>query len=280
MAERKPIKSHGFRPKKRLGQHFLKEKGFVHDIISRAGFSESDPVLEIGAGLGALTLPLAKVVHHLSAVEKDEELKERLMGKLSREGIHNVTIIHGDILKLDFAETLAPIGEKINFIGNLPYNISSPLLEKLIQNRTLVKRAVLMFQFELARRLIASPGSKAYGALTVLIQYHARISPLLEVPRSAFYPRPKVDAMVLELDFEQPHPRKAGDEAGFQRIVKGAFAYRRKTLLNSFTGMFSSSGKKEVLKALDQCGIDPGKRAETLTIDDFLCLTTVMATLS
>ncbi|MFH1490652.1 MAG: 16S rRNA (adenine(1518)-N(6)/adenine(1519)-N(6))-dimethyltransferase RsmA, partial [Pseudomonadota bacterium] len=224
MAERRPVKDPGIRPNKRLGQHFLRERGFIHEIIAGAEFDESDLILEIGPGLGALTLPMAKTVRHVFAVEKDERLAETLGKNLRRGDIRNVTVIHEDILKLDFDDLLGPVEKKIKIIGNLPYNISSPLLEKLIRNRTLVSRAVLMFQRELALRLIASPGSKAYGALTVLIQYHTRVCPLLDVPGSAFYPRPKVDSMVLGFDFEAPHPRKAEDEVRLQRVVRGAFA--------------------------------------------------------
>ena len=273
MAERRPMTGHGLRPNKRLGQHFLRESGFIHEILERADFDESDHILEIGPGLGALTLPMSKTVRHVFAVEKDPRLAEALGKKLRRGDIHNVTIIHEDILKLDFDDLPGPIEKKLKIIGNLPYNISSPLLEKLIGNRTLFSRAVLMFQRELALRLIASPGSKAYGALTVLIQYHTSVCPLLDVPGRAFYPRPKVDSMVLGFDFEAPHPRKAEDEVRFQRVVRGAFAHRRKTLLNALSGVFSSSTREDIHGALGLCGIDSGRRAETLTIDDFLRLT-------
>ena len=278
MAETKSIKKrYGFRPKKRLGQHFLKDEGIIHEIIVRAGFEKSDQILEIGAGLGALTLPLAGYVHKIFAVEKDARLTDMLRKRLSFKGINNITLINDDILKLDFIKVLPPAKKKIKAIGNLPYNISSPFLEKLVKNRDLVSKAILMFQSELARRLIASPGSKEYGAITVLIQYHAHISPLLEVPTEAFYPRPKVGSMVLELDFEKPHPRKAEDEERFMMVVKGAFAHRRKTLINSLREAPSFYSRDKMLKAMGKCAIDPEKRAETLAIDDFLCLSSALA---
>jgi len=269
----------GFRPNKRLGQHFLKDRGIIDEIIDRAGFHSSDRILEIGAGLGALTLPLAASVHQILAVEKDGRLTAMLDESLTREGIRNVTLINEDILKLDFDELLPHPGGKIHVIGNLPYNISSPLLEKLITHRHLIARAVLMFQFELARRLIASPGNKAYGAMTVLIRYHTSVSPLLEVPKGAFYPKPKVGSMVLELDFERPYPRRADDEAHFKKVVRGAFAHRRKTILNSFKGAFFSCGIDELLKAFEKCEIDSKKRAETLSIDDYICLSAALGCL-
>ena len=270
----------GFRPSKRLGQHFLKDQGIIDEIIDLAGFHSSDRILEIGAGLGALTLPLAASVHHISAVEKDGRLTAMLDERLTREDIRNVTLINEDILKLDFDELLPHPGEKIHVIGNLPYNISSPLLEKLIAYRHRIARAILMFQFELARRLIASPGNKAYGAMTVLIRYHTSVSPLLEVPKGAFYPKPKVGSMVLELDFERPYPRRADDEVRFKKVVRGAFAHRRKTILNSFKGALFSRGIDELLKAFEKCEIDSRERAETLSIDDFICLSGALGSLS
>lgn len=137
-----------------------------------------------------------------------------------------------------------------------------------------------MFQYEFARRLIAPPGNKEYGAMTVLIQYHASLTPLLDVPKEAFYPKPKVDSMVLELDLDSPHPRRTEDEETFKMVVKGAFAHRRKTLLNSLKGTLSSRSINEIVAALDRCAIDPTKRAENLDIDNFLCLTSQLTSLS
>ena len=135
-----------------------------------------------------------------------------------------------------------------------------------------------MFQLEIGKRLTALPGHKAYGAMSVLVQYHARATALMEVSRGSFYPKPKVDSMVLELDFESPHPRKAVDEEGFRRVVKGAFSHRRKTLLNSLKRFFPFINADTLLRKFDACGINPGKRAETLTIDDFVCLSSTLGT--
>lgn len=281
MAENQRIKGrYGFQPKKRLGQHFLRDTGIIGKIIDEARLDPSDRVLEIGSGLGALTLPLAGLVHHVVAVEKDLRLAEMLKMRLARDGISNVHVIHGDILNLVFDGITGSPAMKMKVMGNLPYNISTPFLERLVENRSLVSRAVLMFQLELARRLTASPGNKEFGAMTVLIQYHAHVSPLLEVSKAAFYPRPKVDSMVLELDFERPHPRRAEDEAKFKMVVKGAFAYKRKTILNSLKRTLSSRTSEEILAALRNCAIDPGKRAEALDIDQFLCLTSALPAVS
>jgi len=270
--------SRGFRPKKRLGQHFLNDPAIIDKMIARAGFDPSCTVLEIGSGLGALTLPLARSVQHVLAVEKDRQLVAVLQKNLYASGIHNVTPITGDILRLDFAALDLPAGQTFQVLGNLPFNISSPVLEKLVLNRNLVSRAVLTFQRELARRLMATPGNKEYGAMTVLVQYHARVSPLLEIAKEAFYPKPKVGSMVLELDFTRPHPNRAKDEKHFKRVVKAAFAHRRKTLLNCLKGAEALS-TPNILHALERCGIEPGKRAETLNIDDFLCLSASLALL-
>jgi len=278
-AERVLRKRGPWRPKKRLGQHFLRQEGIIHEIISRAGFSATSQILEVGAGLGALTIPLARSVGHVYAVEKDSSLVERLARELLRKGIHNVTLQNQDILKTDFGELPVPCGERLGVIGNLPYNISSPFLEKLIGNRSRVFKAVLMFQMEVARRLTASPGNRDYGALTVMVQYHASLTPLLEVSPEAFYPVPKVKSMVVALDFERPHPRRANDEETLKRVVRGAFAHRRKTLLNSFRGSLHALSTETLLEAFGACRIDPRQRAETLSLDDFLCLSSRLASL-
>jgi 16S rRNA (adenine1518-N6/adenine1519-N6)-dimethyltransferase len=210
-------------------------------------------------------------VRHVVAVEKDRQLIALLQKEIYALGIHNVTPIGADILRLDFDELDFPAGQTFQVLGNLPFNISSPVVEKLILNRNLVSRAVLTFQRELARRLMAGPGNREYGAMTVLVQYHARVSPLLEIAKEAFYPKPKVGSMVLELDFTKPYPNRAKNEKHFKRVVKAAFAHRRKTLLNGLKGA-GALPTPDILCALKKCGIEPRKRAETLDIDDFLCL--------
>lgn len=273
---KKTDKGHAFRPKKSLGQHFLKDHEMIREMVSRAGFKKGDRILEIGPGLGALTFPLADAVQEVVAVEKDPLLSRRLRQKLDRENIQNVHLITGDILRIDLRDGDLFKGKKMCVVGSLPYNISSPILEKLVQNRRSVHRAVLMFQSEFARRVSASPGGRDYGAMSILIQYFAHVAALLDVPKEAFVPRPRVDSMVVELDFERPYPRRARDEESFRRTVRGAFSQRRKTLLNSLGGSFSYLTRGEILDVLQRCGIDPGKRAESLNIDDFLCLSSAI----
>jgi len=260
------------RPKKRLGQHYLIRSDIIHDIVNRSGFGAEHIVLEIGPGKGALTIPLARNVSHIFAVEKDPYLVEALRRKISQAGISNITLIHEDILRFDLAGIVDEYHGKIQVIGNLPYNISSPCLEKLVANRSIIDRAILMFQSEFAQRLCATPGEKAYGAMTVLVNYNGRTAPLIQVPRNAFYPRPKVDSAVVEIDFEQPYVPRARHEGAFEKVVKGAFSHRRKTLVNSLKSFFPSLDQAELLQWLASCSINPRRRAETLHMDEFLCL--------
>jgi 16S rRNA (adenine1518-N6/adenine1519-N6)-dimethyltransferase len=254
----------------------LHDPEIIRKIIASAGFGASDLVLEIGPGRGALTFPLARSVGQVVGVEKDAQLVSSLKKNLSRKGIVNVTLISHDILKWDFREICLSPFSKIKVIGNLPYNISTPFLDKLIENRAFISKAVLMFQLEIAKRLTALPGGKTYGALSVLVQYFARATSLLEVTKDSFFPKPKVDSMVLELDFERPYPKTATDETGFRNVVKGAFAHRRKTLLNSLKGVYPYIDREMLKEEIKACGIDPGRRAETLEIDEFLCLASVL----
>ena len=268
----------GIRPKKSLGQHFLNDREIISKIISCSGFQGFDQVLEIGPGKGALTLPLAQRVSHVIAVEKDECLANLLRNMLARAGVENVTLVTYDILDWDFSNMKLPASGKIQIIGNLPYNISTPFLEKLIDSRSYINRAVLMFQSEVAGRIISPPGVKAYGALTLLVRYHARSTLLLQVPKEAFYPRPKVNSMVLELDFERSYPSDV-DEFIFKRVVKGAFAHRRKTIFNSLKSGFPDDQRRELLEGIKTCRIDPKRRAETLDMEEFLRLTAALTPL-
>jgi 16S rRNA (adenine1518-N6/adenine1519-N6)-dimethyltransferase len=261
------------KPNKRLGQHFLRDQSVIAEIIERSGFKKSDTVLEIGPGLGALTIPLAGQAGSIIAVEKDGRLAETLQKRLDQQGITNVTLINDDILKVDFARISGVVEEgRLKAVGNLPYNISSPVLERLFKHRDLISMAVFMFQREFARRLLASPGGKEYGALTVLIGYDAKVSPLIDVSNDAFYPRPKVGSMVVKIDMEKSHARRAEDDGFFSAVVKGAFAHRRKTILNSLGVTLSAYENDEIREALNLCAIDPIRRAETLDIDEFIFL--------
>jgi len=263
------------RPKKSLGQHFLTDAKTIEKIISIAGFSSSDQVLEIGPGRGALTIPLAEKVKAVVAVEKDEDLVRRLEERLVREGINNVNLIADDILRWNFKE-MPSVSGRFHVIGNLPYNISKPVLEKLVNNRERLGRAVLMLQKEVANRVAAAPGGKEYGAMSVLIRYHARAASMLQVGKEVFSPRPAVDSTVVELDFERPWPLRSSRDELFTRVVKGSFSHRRKTILNSLRGYFPAMDREVLTSVLERSGIDPSARGETLSINEFLTLTAIM----
>ena len=260
------------RPRKRLGQHFLVDPRVVRSLLERSGLGPGDRVLEIGPGQGALTFALARRVTRILAVEKDRDLAEWLRQELKARGLDNVTVLSEDILRFDFdlLERFSPGGSRV--LGNLPYNVSTPVLERLIRNRGRISRAVLMFQKEVADRLTAPPGGRTYGALTVLVGVHARVRRILRVGRDAFRPKPKVESAVVELDFALPHPDRPGDETWFRRVVKGAFAHRRKTLQNALSASFPALERDEVRRALIDSGIEPDRRAETLDIEAFIRL--------
>jgi 16S rRNA (adenine1518-N6/adenine1519-N6)-dimethyltransferase len=267
----------GIRPRKRLGQHFLQDPFMIDKIIAQARFTNTDVAIEVGAGLGALTIPILAHVSHVVAVEKDPLLIAILKERLPLKEMEKITLVAEDMLKLQVKEIYDTFNQKLKILGNLPYNISSPFLKKLMDNRSCIKTAVLMFQYEFAQRLAAGPRKKEYGALSVITQYCARVSPLMRVKREAFYPRPKVDSMVVEIDFEKPYPSQAEDELLFKRIVKAAFSHRRKTILNSLERALAPVSRETLEQALKKCHIDPKRRAETLTIDEYIGLTSILA---
>ena len=267
----------GLKPNKRLGQHFLVDRNIITQIIEKAGLDKSDDVLEIGPGLGAMTIPMAGVVNRIIAVEKDSRLSDYLSKRLEEMHIENVTIINNDILKTDIMDLAGGSKNKLKVVGNLPYNISSPFLEKLISNKKYFSKAFLMLQYEFARRLASDSGTKDYGALTVMTRYEANITELLRVSRDVFYPKPKVGSMVIAIDLEMPHPVRARNEKIFNLVVRGAFAQRRKTIKNSLKVISNHFEPDKISEALDICDIDPLRRAETISLDEFLCLSDTLS---
>lgn len=266
----------GLRPRKRLGQHFLEDPAAIEAIISRAQFKPTDVVVEIGPGLGALTIPTLPHIHHLVGIEKDPPLVKLLWEKLTAEQQQKVTLVSEDVLRLNFRQIKDTFRQKLRVFGNLPYNISAPFLELLIENRIYLRNAILMFQYEVARRLTAAPNTKEYGALSVVFQYYARISPLLKIERTSFYPKPNVDSMVLEFDFDKPHPHRAQNDEWLMRVVRAAFGFRRKTILNSLRRSMAPANRDMIACALEKAAIDPKRRAETLTIDEYIRLSTFL----
>jgi 16S rRNA (adenine1518-N6/adenine1519-N6)-dimethyltransferase len=259
-----------------MGQHFLADPNVAAMIVRRAQFDSDDVVLEIGAGLGALTLPLAVQVKHVLAVEPDRKIAALLGNELLAQGISNVTIIEKDILQCDIAALADESDALLKVIGNLPYHISSQVLIRLIQFREVVDTAFLTFQKEVAERLTAGPGSKSYGRLSVLIQYCAKIYPVVLVAAPAFFPRPKVDSQVVGMEFQHPVSFQATDERFLFQVVKAAFAKRRKTLRNALSGSNLGFEDERLSAALQHAGIDPQRRAETLSVNEFVTLSNLL----
>ena len=261
------------RPTKRLGQSFLSDPSTAAAIAGRARLSPQEVVLEIGAGLGALTIPLAQRVIKVIAVEKDRRLVDLLRTELLTRKITNCEIIAGDILQTDLAKIKASAGCKITVAGNLPYNISSQILIKLIQSRENVTRAIFMFQKELAKRLAAHPGGKEYGRISAMLRYCADIKTLLYVKSDAFYPAPKIDSSVIEIKFKPTSDIGSHNETMLFAVIKAAFGNRRKTLKNALKASALGIDSQTAQQALTMAGIDPWRRAETLEPSEFVALT-------
>ncbi len=261
--------SKNIRPTKQLGQHFLTSRDVAEMIVSRGGITGADVVLEIGAGLGALTIPAAHAAEKVYAVEKDRRMAELLKTELLVNGISNVILMEMDILRLDIGEFAANLEKKPVVIGNLPYNISSQVLVKLIKARKSVERAVFMFQKELAGRITASPSCKEYGRLTAMLGYCPEIKRIAEIRAAQFYPKPAVDSGVVEIRFKQDPDYPVQDEAFLFKVIKAAFGQRRKTLKNSLSGSALGIDPKTAARALENSDIDPSRRAETLTAEEF-----------
>ena len=259
-------------PKKQLGQNFLADPSTAGMIIERSGISPGDAVLEIGSGLGALTLPAASVASRVIAVETDRKIADLLQTELLAGDISNVEIIRRNILDVDIEKTVAGENKKIIVIGNLPYNISSQILVQLINARTVISRAVVMFQKELAERLVADPGGKQYGRITVMLGYCADIKSVAVVKARMFYPRPRVDSEVLEIRFKEKIAHPAADETFLFKVIKAAFGKRRKTLKNALSRSQLGLDAPTTVRALEAAAIDPVRRAETLTVDEFVQL--------
>lgn len=270
------LAAHNIRPKKSLGQHFLTDPSTAAMILNRAGILTHDVVLEIGAGLGALTIPLAHSVSQVYAVEKDRQILDILKTEILVNNLANVVPLEKDILNLDIQELAQKSQHKIIVMGNLPYNIASQVLVQLVKSRKAVSRAVLMFQKELAQRLTAQPCCKEYGRLTVMLRYCSDITKLADVSASLFFPKPKVDSEVLEFRFKTRPEYLADDEAFLFRVIKAAFGNRRKILKNALAASELEIDANTAEQLLQRSGIDPVRRAETLNVEEFVKLSNTL----
>ena len=263
----KILKRYRIRPVKRLGQSFLVDNNITSRIVDASKIGRDDTVVEIGAGLGTMTSMIAERAKKVVALEIDPKLVNVLNEELKE--ISNIEIIHTDVLRYDFSSPLGGSG-KIKVIGNIPYNISSQILFRLIEFRDHISSATLMFQKEVADRITASPGTKEYGILSVIIRMYAVLSTIMTVPSSCFHPKPKVDSTVLKMDIREEPLYPLNNYDIFLKTVKTAFSKRRKTLANNLKGMDTvCSMGMNVSSLLVEAGIDGRRRGETLTVEEF-----------
>jgi 16S rRNA (adenine1518-N6/adenine1519-N6)-dimethyltransferase len=260
------------RAKKQLGQNFLNDPNLARAIVEKASLDSDDVVLEIGPGLGAITVPMANAAGRVIAVDKDGRIIELLRTELMTARIRNVEIREADILRVDLASVCRDAGRPLVVMGNLPYNISSQVVVQLLHARRCVDRAILMLQKEMAQRLCAGPGSKDYGRLSVMLGYCARTQVLMPVRASLFFPAPKVDSTVIRIRFTDPPPVRADDEGLLFRVVKAAFGKRRKTLRNALSQSELALDAETCGRMLTEAQIDPMRRAESLSVPEFVRL--------
>ncbi len=244
--------------KKRFGQHFLSDRHILQRIVRLAGIASEDTVIEIGPGAGSLTRELAAVARRVVAIEIDRDLVPRLRATLPR----NVEIVEGDALEINF-EQLA--SDRFHVVGNLPYNVATPLLKKFIAARAHAIDVTVMLQREVAERIRAKAGSADYGPLSVLLQYYAVPVWGFTVPPGAFTPKPRIDSAVIRLEWKPGIP----DHPCFTDFVHHVFGSRRKKLVNNLVPMFSGKTREELAAALEASGISRDARAETLTVEEF-----------
>ena len=257
------------KPKKSLSQNFLVNLGATQRIVDSLNLSPEDAVLEIGAGKGVLTQFLIEKAKKVYAVELDNSLCEVLKQKFPHQ--KNLEIINQDILKVDLKKLVSP-SQKIKIIGNLPYQITSPILDWLIEYKELISQAVLMVQKEVAIRMSASPGNKDFSPLSIFVQVYAKPKILFSLKPGSFNPPPKIESTVVVLDFLTRSRVNSEDEKLFFQIVKASFSTRRKTILNCLSSRLKLS-KGMVENILTELKINPQSRAETLEISQYLKLT-------
>ena len=254
------------RPRKRFGQNFLQDPAVIGKIISAVHPTPHDRLLEIGPGQGAITVPLLAAAGELTVVELDRDLIGPLQARCADIG--KLLVHNADALAFDFCRLVTDAPLRV--IGNLPYNISTPLLFHLLDQHQCIKDMHFMLQKEVVERMAAGPGSRQYGRLSIMLQYRCRVTPLFTIGPEAFDPPPKVESAFVRLEpFSQP-PVQVTDEVLFGKVVKQAFSQRRKTLRNTLRDMLDAA-------TITALGIDPSARAETLAIEDFAVLANHMS---
>ena len=270
----KDIKArHDFQLSRSLGQNFLTDKNIIDKIVEAPEIGPRDLVIEIGPGIGVLTAEAARRAAKVVAVEIDRKLIPILQETLAE--FDNIEILNQDILKTDLHKILEQNreykGQKIEgvkIIGNLPYYITTPIIMKILEEGVPADSITIMMQKEVADRLKAPPGSRTYGAISAAVAYYCRVDHVANVPKEVFIPQPKVDSAVLKLSLRKEKPLELANEKLFFQCIKAGFGQRRKTLLNSLTGVGGYT-KEQVESALSEAGVDSKRRAETLGIEEF-----------
>ncbi len=261
---------YGFAPLKRLGENYLIDGNIKDKIIASLDISKGDDILEIGPGLGALTVDLAETGAKVIAVEKDRKASA-ILGDLAGDSFPNLEIVNADILKFDFNSRAGfNLPYRVKVVGNLPYYITTPVIEYILKNKRRVISAVIMVQKEVASRICAKAGTENYGSLSCFVQYHAKVEYVYTVKRTCFYPKPEVDSAIIRLVMPEKPLMRVDDEDLFFRIVRGAFNQRRKSIINSLSRKAVLDMSKEELAAiLKKCRIDSAARPETLSLAEF-----------
>jgi 16S rRNA (adenine1518-N6/adenine1519-N6)-dimethyltransferase len=272
---KKELTKYGLIPRKGWGQHFLIDRNILNKVVRTAKVGKEDIVLEVGPGLGEMTIALARQAKRVIAIEIDPKLVEILKKKMAP--YPNVEVIKRDILKVDFYHFLYQEGQQIKVVANLPYQISTPLLSRFIESRNVFFTLTLMLQKEVAERMVALPGEKEYGPLSIFVQMVSDLSISFFIKPSAFFPPPKVDSAVVHMVWKEKSMIELGDEKWFKRVVKGCFSYRRKTLINALkhSGL---SLPRDIVERMERIGIDPQRRPETLKLQEFARLTEALNT--
>jgi 16S rRNA (adenine1518-N6/adenine1519-N6)-dimethyltransferase len=266
---RQELADYGLFAKKRLGQHFLVDPNILNKVVRAAQVGREDVVLEVGPGLGQMTLALARSARRVIAIEIDATLVEILKKKLTN--LPNVEVIKSDVLKVDFESLFKEEGRRVKVVANLPYQISTPLLFRFMESKEVFSTLTLMLQKEVAARMAAAPGGKEYGPLSIFVQVYLDASVRFFIKASAFFPPPKVDSAVVHMVWKEKPRVKSQDEAWFKKVVKACFGYRRKTLVNALKHS-ELPLPESVESKMEAVEIDPRRRPETLAIEEFVRL--------
>ncbi|RSK56856.1 16S rRNA (adenine(1518)-N(6)/adenine(1519)-N(6))-dimethyltransferase RsmA [Bacillus canaveralius] len=273
------LEKYGFSFKKSLGQNFLIDTNILKNIVDHAGLTDNTGVIEIGPGIGALTEQLARNSKKVVALEIDQRLLPILKDTLGP--YPNTKIIHGDVLKADVSkiinEEFAGIND-ITVVANLPYYVTTPIIMKLLEEHLPIRGIVVMLQKEVADRISANPGSKDYGSLSIAVQYYTEAETVMVVPKTVFVPQPNVDSAVIRLTKRDKPAVSVIEEEFFFLVTRASFAQRRKTILNNLTSQLPNGKemKDEIVAALHEADIDPGRRGETLSIEEFAHLSNLL----